>query len=42
MVWVGRELEAHLLLPPGHGQEHLLPTWPWTLPGMGQPELPGK
>jgi len=49
MVWVGRDLKDHLVptpLPwagtpstrPGCSKPH--PTWPWTLPGTGQPQLP--
>jgi len=48
MVWIGRDLKDHLvptLLPwagtpstrPGCSDLH--PTWPWTLPGRGQPKL---
>jgi len=48
MVWVGRELRDHLVptpLPqsgtpptrPGCSKPH--PTWSWTLPGRGHPQL---
>jgi len=48
VVWVGRDLKDHLIptpLPwagtpstrPGCSEPH--PTWPWTLPGRGQPQL---
>ena len=48
MVWVGRDLKDHLVptpLPwtgtpstrPGCPKPH--PTWPWTLPGRGRPQL---
>jgi len=47
MIWVGRDLKDHLVptrlpltgtLPtrPGCSKPH--PTWPWTLPGRGQPQ----
>ena len=48
MVWVGRDLKDHLVPPPlpsagtsstRPGCSELHPTWPWALPGRGQPQL---
>ena len=48
MVWVGRDLEDHLFPTPlpwagtsstSPGCSELHPTWPWILPGRGQPQL---
>ena len=48
MVWVGRDLKDHLFPTPlpwagtsstRPGCSELHPTWPWALPGRGQPQL---
>ena len=48
MVWVGRDLKHHLVPTPlpwagtlstRPGCSELHPTWPWTLPGRGHPQL---
>jgi len=48
MVKVGRDLKDHLVPTPlpsagtsstRPGCSELHPTWPWTLPGRGQPQL---
>jgi len=48
MIWIGRDLKHHLGPSPQpregtpstrSGCSKPLPSWPWTLPGRGQPQL---
>jgi len=48
MIWVRSDLKDHLVQPPlpstgkpstTPGCSKPCPTWPWTLPGRGHPQL---